>query len=35
MLEMESLEVDKNDYPTYPPTIYKTEVKKLIYFIHL
>lgn len=26
MLEMESLEVDQNDYPLYPPKIYKAEV---------
>ncbi|XP_028403647.1 spliceosome-associated protein CWC27 homolog [Dendronephthya gigantea] len=26
MLEMESMEVDQNDFPVYPPKIYKTEV---------
>lgn len=26
MLEMENVEVDQNDFPVYPPKIYKTEV---------
>ena len=26
MLEMENMEVDQNDFPVYPPKIYKTEV---------
>ena len=29
MLEMENMEVDQNDFPVYPPKIYKTEVYEI------
>ena len=35
MLEMESLEVDSNDRPTYPPTIYSSEVMAFLFEIQI